>query len=1115
MNAGIIRLDSIQQRMETLRETAAHPKFKSPNPQVMTVSGELITPNSIPWVYAIVVLEGLNNDSESMQTLFQGMSSFSLEAESAGEYHLFAQIVTMDGTSAMVHFNHRLQGSCQYFDTLIVNQNLTGINLSFENSGALNIAWSYEELDNYYAAFLLQQTSENCDSWALNPVNSDSNYYSLIGMEPGEYILTAYILDDYYLMVDTAIYPSHIIISANQTTTINWTVSSSQEIFYIQSPTVSALTSDQTAIEWKLSSPAICSLFYSQIGYDSIAWTGNSQEAKTDFRAQLGPLIPDRVYVYSIHVSNPEHQEIPELRRYGFFTTLTPSIYVTKGPTASFVTDRSAFLQWKTNKTCICSLYYADEYASTEWNVLAVNTSNPDSTFHIQLTGLNPSQAYYYKVKLFDSYHLFISETYTNSFSTLFEFIPKEFQLLRPPEIIYLNDHSVMIDYETDAPLIGICNVYQSSITEHEPIYYGIEQQYHLFYFDDLLPGTTYKYRVGTLNATRQPVYYGPVYHFTTFEIIDTIPPLIINRPVISTITNKALLTFETDEAANGVIHLYKTGFLADTYSWSDFIRDHQIYFSNLDENTAYTYEIELTDRAGNSGTWQGEKSLLEKILPSRQFLSIGNSFTTSTVADTNAPRFSEFPNLVAVYDSLAAIKFVTSEQTQVSIRGYNENRQLMLWWESDVYSQEHTIFLPRLIPGAQYDLAITVSDIANNQDSTSGSLQFTTYMQNPPTNVKLREAFQPFFTDNFAAIFFTTNASCYAQALVERSQQFSNPFYFNHNKYSDEHLLIFNNISNGTQYYYQLTGLDCFNQTMFESNIDSITLGSGIQNEPLEFIVPPAVTWVSNSTAIIDWSVNILATASCAYYPRNSTEDSVFVSNQSYAKAQRIALTCLTPETDYGLIVYATDFLNHTQQTTLEFTTQAMDFIDIVPPQAPSNLIAAIDSNQQVVLRWNASPAPDLRGYILYRITAGTYQELASNYMFLEYSVGLYDPTAIYAIAAMDFSHNISDTLTAQIIGIGDDNQRTSETLILDSNFPNPFDKVTHIRFYSPNSGQIKIDIYNVLGKKIYGEVCWVPAKQLTTIRLDTYEWPAGIYFYRITAPDSKSYRGRMLHLK
>ena len=69
--------------------------------------------------------------------------------------------------------------------------------------------------------------------------------------------------------------------------------------------------------------------------------------------------------------------------------------------------------------------------------------------------------------------------------------------------------------------------------------------------------------------------------------------------------------------------------------------------------------------------------------------------------------------------------------------------------------------------------------------------------------------------------------------------------------------------------------------------------------------------------------------------------------------------------------------------------------------------------------------------------------------------------------------------------------------------NYPNPFNPTTNIRFELPNSGSVKLVVFDALGR----EVATLVNEKLTpgTYEVDWNgsEYPSGTYFYKLTAGD------------
>ena len=81
--------------------------------------------------------------------------------------------------------------------------------------------------------------------------------------------------------------------------------------------------------------------------------------------------------------------------------------------------------------------------------------------------------------------------------------------------------------------------------------------------------------------------------------------------------------------------------------------------------------------------------------------------------------------------------------------------------------------------------------------------------------------------------------------------------------------------------------------------------------------------------------------------------------------------------------------------------------------------------------------------------------------------------------------------------------------------NYPNPFNPATKIRFSIPNTSQVRVSVYDILGR----EVTILVNEQLNPgtyeAEFDGTDYPSGVYFYRLTADGQYIDSKRMMILK
>ena len=96
---------------------------------------------------------------------------------------------------------------------------------------------------------------------------------------------------------------------------------------------------------------------------------------------------------------------------------------------------------------------------------------------------------------------------------------------------------------------------------------------------------------------------------------------------------------------------------------------------------------------------------------------------------------------------------------------------------------------------------------------------------------------------------------------------------------------------------------------------------------------------------------------------------------------------------------------------------------------------------------------------------------------------------------------------------GVSEDGNVPTDFMLL-GNYPNPFNSSTIIRLNLPQAGQIRIDIYNMLGQKIetlYDGFMSAGEKEVVWNGGDV---SSGVYFYRVTSGE-RTATHKMLMLK
>jgi len=182
---------------------------------------------------------------------------------------------------------------------------------------------------------------------------------------------------------------------------------------------------------------------------------------------------------------------------------------------------------------------------------------------------------------------------------------------------------------------------------------------------------------------------------------------------------------------------------------------------------------------------------------------------------------------------------------------------------------------------------------------------------------------------------------------------------------------------------------------------------------------------------------------------------------------------------------------------------------VDNLAPAPPMGLQAFVQANS-VKLIWEESQEPDFAFYVVYRDHA-ILDSIRQN-TFTDSNVEA-KTTYSYQLQALDVHENASDlsrevsVMTTDVLITGSD---LPKQYSLSSNYPNPFNPDTEIRFAIPKTSQVVLKIFNTLGHEI---ATLVNAQHIAgnyTVQWDGKDrfgnsGSSGIYIYTIQAGEFK----------
>jgi len=260
------------------------------------------------------------------------------------------------------------------------------------------------------------------------------------------------------------------------------------------------------------------------------------------------------------------------------------------------------------------------------------------------------------------------------------------------------------------------------------------------------------------------------------------------------------------------------------------------------------------------------------------------------------------------------------------------------------------------------------------------------------------------------------------------------------------------------------------------------------------------ALIWRERA-ATVDYYWELVATQDAYYYP-----------SYSYLTPTRQDSTGGTPAVHYFRVVAESysQFLNWPSNVLSGYS------VDNLAPAAPLMLYAQRSGND-VLLHWTPSGEnePDFKEYVVYR--AGASGVTPTPIFFLSSApdsmltdTGAPATALYYIVTAFDVHENQSPPSNeAMVSGTGTDvGDRTPALTHLEllANAPNPFGAATEIRFGLPVESRVRVEIYDVAGRRVRAHDMGAVGAGWQRFAFDGRDdtgraLPSGVYFYRVSA--------------
>lgn len=544
------------------------------------------------------------------------------------------------------------------------------------------------------------------------------------------------------------------------------------------------------------------------------------------------------------------------------------------------ITDKSAVITWSTNEEADSGIDYGVTvaYAASRLDPTYVTSHS------IALNGLTPTTTYHFRVYSRDR------AGNAPSYSIDYVFITTATPDIAPPMI-----SNVQVSGITDRLAVVSWNTNEAadSLVEYgSGTSYGLTAKQssfvlkHSLAITGLSPSTRYHFRVSSTDPSGNGPSLSGDYTFMTLGAPDTLPPVISNVRVGGITDRLAVITWETDEPADGAVEFGLNASYGMFASHSSLLALHEITIIGLQPSTVYHFRIRCTDASGNGPA-----------------LSKDFNFTTLTSPDSWPPAILNIA-VVDITETTATIIWETDELADGTVE-YGLTAAYGLTVADADYALRHGLLLQGLSGGKTYHFRVRSTDPSGNA-ATSVDMTFRTgeHSAGPDTAPPLITGLEvKGISDTRAVVIWFTDEA--ADGEVEYGVTVAYGLRSSDPTYVLIHSIVLEGLSPSTGYHLRVRSTDIFgNGPSLSPDITFSTSANPDRVPPL--ILGVNYTDLTNDSVVITWTTDEPASSIVEYgsdvsYGKN-------LASQTYLLSHSVRLTGLTPGTTYHFRVRSVD---------------------------------------------------------------------------------------------------------------------------------------------------------------------------------------------------------------
>ena len=530
--------------------------------------------------------------------------------------------------------------------------------------------------------------------------------------------------------------------------------------------------------------------------------------------------------------------------------------------------------------------------------------------------------------------------------------------VLSGPLVRSITDTSAVVEWQTDELTLGGIRIG----TSNPPTTVINESSYvtlHELDLASLTPNTVYYVQAFATDQSGNGPVDSNIVSFQTLALADIEPPLILDGPVVTSIThNSAVVEWTTSEPADSLVDYDTAEPLTQFVSDSILTTTHSIQLTGLSASTDYFVQVSSTDGFGNGPTSSG---IIE--------------FSTQPLPDTTPPVIIGVPMAINVTSTEATIVWQTDEPATSGV-SYNDGTAYGVA-QDDALVTDHAVHLTGLTPDTLYYFTASSTDAFGNGPTLSGTYTFTTLLApdtEPP--VIIEGPFVKNVNHRIAVIDWWTDEP--SDSVIEYGTTVAFGEEENRAALVRHHNLVLHDLLADTEYFFRVSSSDTLGNGPTFSGTGTFhtdpSPGAGDLRQiagdvvpgdnGLSFTISPQVVGTTDTTATILWQTDEASDAATTYDDAGQT---VTVGDGVRRTRHVMTLTNLTPSQDYTFDVKSTDHEGDVASSEylqsngfLNFTTDSAP--DVTAPVILSGPTFVGLSDDMALVHWTTDEVSDSR---------------------------------------------------------------------------------------------------------------------------------------------------------